>query len=203
MSKHSPSRPARAALVALATAALGGAALTVSSPASAVTDADWDRLAQCESSGRWDINTGNGYYGGLQFSQSSWEFVGGTRYAPRADLASRGEQIAAANRLLSIQGWGAWPACTAKLGMRGISTTYTGSGAATPTTTPAPQARPAERASRSAARTPTYTVRAGDTLYRIAVDNKIAGGWERLYALNRGTVANPALIQIGQVLRLG
>jgi len=78
----------------------------------------WDRLASCESGGNWSINTGNGYYGGLQFSQSTWEGVGGTRYAPRADLASREQQIAAAEVLLKSSGWGAWPACSSQLGLR-------------------------------------------------------------------------------------
>jgi len=77
----------------------------------------WDQLAGCESGGNWSINTGNGYYGGLQFSQSTWEGVGGLSYAPRADLASREQQIAAAEVLLKSSGWGAWPACSAQLGL--------------------------------------------------------------------------------------
>lgn len=75
----------------------------------------WDRLAACESGGNWAINTGNGYYGGLQFSLSSWQAVGGTGYPHQA---SKAEQIARAEILLSKQGWGAWPACSAKLGLR-------------------------------------------------------------------------------------
>lgn len=75
----------------------------------------WDRLAHCESSGNWSINTGNGYYGGLQFSLSSWRAVGGQGYPHQA---SKSEQIARAKQLQAIQGWGAWPACTAKLGIR-------------------------------------------------------------------------------------
>ena len=71
----------------------------------------WDDVAACESGGDWSINTGNGYYGGLQFSQSSWEAAGGTQYAPRADLASKSQQIATAEVLLSMQGPGAWPTC--------------------------------------------------------------------------------------------
>lgn len=78
----------------------------------------WDRLAQCESGGNWAINTGNGYYGGVQFAQGTWEGHGGTQYAPRADLATREQQIATAERVLASQGWGAWPACSAKLGLR-------------------------------------------------------------------------------------
>ena len=90
----------------------------ISSPlVSAAPYSDWDRLAQCESGGNWHINTGNGYYGGLQFSQSTWSANGGTKYAPRADLASREQQIAIAERVLAAQGWGAWPACSSSLGL--------------------------------------------------------------------------------------
>ena len=77
----------------------------------------WDALARCESTGNWAINTGNGYYGGIQFDQSTWERQGGTRYAPRADLATREEQIAIAEVTRARQGWGAWPACTGRLGL--------------------------------------------------------------------------------------
>lgn len=75
----------------------------------------WDSIARCESGGNWSINTGNGYYGGLQFTLSSWQGVGGSGYPHQA---SREEQIARAEMLLQRQGWGAWPACTAKLGLR-------------------------------------------------------------------------------------
>lgn len=78
----------------------------------------WDRLAQCESSGNWHINTGNGFYGGLQFTKSTWLAFGGGQYAPRADLATREQQIAIAEKTLAVQGWGAWPACSSKLGLR-------------------------------------------------------------------------------------
>ncbi|MFD6350989.1 transglycosylase family protein [Nocardia tengchongensis] len=77
----------------------------------------WDALAGCESNGNWAINTGNGYYGGIQFDQGTWERQGGTRYAPRADLATREEQIAIAEVTRARQGWGAWPACTSRLGI--------------------------------------------------------------------------------------
>ncbi|MGW0390978.1 transglycosylase family protein [Streptomyces sp. NPDC003042] len=69
---------------------------------------DWDAIARCESSGNWRANTGNGHYGGLQFTQSSWKAAGGRKYAPRADLATKAEQIATARKLASIQGMGAW-----------------------------------------------------------------------------------------------
>ncbi|WP_101650478.1 transglycosylase family protein [Brevibacterium ihuae] len=81
-------------------------------------DPVWDRLAQCESGGNWSINTGNGYYGGLQFSASTWKAFGGHRYASNAHLATREEQIAIAEKTQAAQGWGAWPSCSRKLGLR-------------------------------------------------------------------------------------
>jgi hypothetical protein len=76
---------------------------------------DWTGVAMCESSGNWSINTGNGYYGGLQFSPSTWASFGGLAYAPRADLATKSEQIAVAEKVLAVQGPGAWPTCGALL----------------------------------------------------------------------------------------
>ncbi|WP_134055786.1 resuscitation-promoting factor [Mycolicibacterium litorale] len=78
--------------------------------------AAWDALAQCEAGGNWAINTGNGYFGGVQFDQNTWERNGGLRYAPRADLATREEQIAIAEVTRARQGWGAWPTCSGRVG---------------------------------------------------------------------------------------
>ncbi|CAI37685.1 resuscitation-promoting factor RpfB [Corynebacterium jeikeium] len=78
----------------------------------------WDQLAQCEAGGDWSINTGNGFSGGLQFTPSTWAAFGGTEYAPAAHMATREQQIAVAERVRAGQGWGAWPACTSKLGLR-------------------------------------------------------------------------------------
>ncbi|MDY5786016.1 transglycosylase family protein [Corynebacterium sp.] len=78
----------------------------------------WDAIAACESGGNWAINTGNGYHGGLQFNPQTWAAYGGTAYAPTADQATREQQIAIAQKTQAAQGWGAWPACTAKLGLR-------------------------------------------------------------------------------------
>lgn len=93
--------------------------------ANAVDGATWDALAQCESGGNWSINTGNGFYGGLQFTQQSWNGVG---MSGSPATATRAQQIEAGERLLAIQGWGAWPACSAKLGLygkTGAAPTYT------------------------------------------------------------------------------
>jgi len=78
----------------------------------------WDAISRCEAGGNWAINTGNGYYGGVQFDQSTWERNGGTRFAPRADLATREEQIAVAEVTRARQGWGAWPVCSGRAGAR-------------------------------------------------------------------------------------
>ena len=86
----------------------GAAALGLAGSASAAPDSTWDSVAQCESTGNWAINTGNGYYGGLQFTESTWDAYGGQQYASRADLATREEQIAVAEQTLAGQGWGAW-----------------------------------------------------------------------------------------------
>jgi resuscitation-promoting factor RpfB len=77
--------------------------------------ATWDALAACEAGGNWAINTGNGFYGGVQFDQNTWERHGGLRYAPRADLATREEQLAIAEVTRARQGWGAWPVCSVRV----------------------------------------------------------------------------------------
>ncbi|MES5822556.1 transglycosylase family protein [Streptomyces sp. RG80] len=79
----------------------------------------WSCVALCESSGRWDADTGNGFYGGLQFWQPTWEEFGGLTYAPRADLATREQQIAVAQEVLAVQGWEAWPVCAERYGLKG------------------------------------------------------------------------------------
>jgi hypothetical protein len=78
----------------------------------------WDRLARCESSGNWSTNTGNGYYGGLQFNWSTWRSYGGGAFARTADRATRSQQIAIAEKVLRTQGWKAWPTCSRKAGLR-------------------------------------------------------------------------------------
>lgn len=141
--------------------AIGGVvAATMSMPAAnAVDGATWDALAQCESGGNWSINTGNGFYGGLQFTQQSWNGVG---MSGSPATASRAQQIEAGERLLAIQGWGAWPACSAKLGLygkTGAAPTYTEPAATTVAaqsqtqqtyTAPAAQAAPAAPAAQAA-----------------------------------------------------
>jgi nucleoid-associated protein YgaU len=184
---------------------------------------NWDAIAQCESSGNWQINTGNGYYGGLQFSKSTWRAYGGLRYAPRADLASRAQQIAVAERTLKGQGIGAWPVCGRRAGSSfhpkakahtPKSRVHTPKAKVhTPTTkvTPkrqAPRPDASARASRGTTRSKygvrVYVVRPGDTLSDIAAARNIEGGWHALYRINRKLIgSNPNLIYPGQLLRLG
>jgi hypothetical protein len=99
------------AKIAVTGVVLGGGSIAMAGQAAAATDGEWDQVAHCESGGNWGINTGNGYHGGVQFSASTWASHGGGDYAPSAELASRDQQIAVAERVLASQGRGAWPVC--------------------------------------------------------------------------------------------
>lgn len=196
----------RARTLGLATAPLVAAVPLAAAPAaSAATTHTWDRLAACESGGRWNINTGNGYYGGVQFTSPTWKSYGGTRYAARPDLATKAQQIAVAERLLHARGWAPWPGCARKLGLTAADA------AGSPTSTTAVQRavdarNTAAAASRGKHRKPVgtlYVVRRGDTLSAIARRNKVPGGWQALYRINRATIGrNPALVRPGQRLVL-
>ncbi|MFJ6071441.1 transglycosylase family protein [Streptomyces sp. NPDC093065] len=220
--RYQPNRINRASLTVTA----GGAGLALplvgTGTAHAADVATWDKVAACESTDDWDINTGNGYYGGLQFTQSTWEAFGGTRYAPRADLATKEQQIAVAEKVLDAQGPGAWPACSKRAGLT--------RGGDTPDIRPAGGAGPEEAGEKSAGKpavgpakkagsvrdvqpqtTPQsragkarmYTVVTGDTLSGIADVHEVRGGWQRLYESNRGAIgSDPDLILPGQRLSL-
>lgn len=121
--RYQPNRINRASLTVTA----GGAGLALpligTGTAHGADVETWNKVAACESTNDWDINTGNGYYGGLQFSQSTWNAFGGAKYAPRADLATKDQQIAVAEKVLDGQGPGAWPVCSQRAGLaRGGST---------------------------------------------------------------------------------
>ncbi|MFD8594256.1 transglycosylase family protein [Kitasatospora sp. NPDC059646] len=107
----------RAAVVGGALLAVPVAGLVTATSASAADVATWDKVAQCESGGNWSINTGNGFYGGLQFTSSTWAAFGGTAYAAQANLATKAQQIAVAEKVLASQGPGAWPVCSVKAGL--------------------------------------------------------------------------------------
>ena len=204
--RYQPNRINRASLTVTA----GGAGLAIPLAAAGSADAasvsTWDKVAACESSGDWHINTGNGYYGGLQFTQSTWEAYGGTRYAPRADLATKDQQIAVAEKVLDGQGPGAWPVCSVRGGL-------TRGGDAPDVHTESTRTRPAKSSVRDvqpqttpqsrAGKAEMYTVVRGDTLSGIAEEHDVDGGWHRLYAANRATVgSDPDLILPGQRLSL-
>ena len=105
----------RTIALAASTAVAVGGSVALAAPAQASTV--WDAVAQCESGGNWSINTGNGYYGGLQFSASTWKAFGGHQYASNAHLATKAQQIAIAQKTLAVQGPGAWPTCSKKAGL--------------------------------------------------------------------------------------
>jgi hypothetical protein len=213
--RHRRTAPRRIAVGALVVgAATGAAAILGPAPASAAVN--WDAIAQCESGGNWHINTGNGYYGGLQFSKGTWNGYGGQKYASRADLASRGEQIAIAEKVLDGQGIGAWPVCGRKggsgkhySGKDSGSTSRSESGKKSKAEHRSPRGeQPATRNHRrtapaSGGAAGTYVVRPGDTLSMIADTRDLAGGWHALYERNKRVVgADPGLIFPGQRLRL-
>ena len=96
---------------------LAGAGMVATAAPAEAAGSVWDRVAACESGGNWSINTGNGYYGGLQFSASTWRAYGGGAYASTANKATKAQQIAIARRTLAKQGPGAWPVCSRKAGL--------------------------------------------------------------------------------------
>lgn len=217
MSKHRAPRYVRTKnVIAKAPVAAGATAIGLgvlsTSPAQASTAThDWSGVAQCESGGNWSTNTGNGYYGGLQFSPSTWAGYGGSAYAARADLATPAQQVSVAEKVLAGQGIGAWPVCGKHLG--GGTTAAAATPAAPAPTTKAPTtkapttsapATPAPSAV-SAPATPeaagSYTVVSGDTVGQIATAHE--EGWRDLYQRNVGVIgADPNRIFPGQVLAL-
>ena len=127
------------AKLAFTGAVIGGGGIALAGHAAAAPDSEWDRVAACESGGNWGINTGNGYHGGLQFSQGTWAAHGGGEFASAANQATRDQQIAVAERVLATQGRGAWPVCG-----RGLSSaTPRNVLAHAPAPDPAPPAEPA------------------------------------------------------------
>ncbi|MFG3540433.1 transglycosylase family protein [Streptomyces clavifer] len=222
--RSAASVPARAATTQAASVqvfpARAATASTVMAP-TVTAGTDWDRIAACESNGRWNINTGNGYHGGLQFAPSTWQAYGGGQYAPRADLATRSQQIAVGERVARSQGLSAWPTC-GRLGANGTSGPQAGS---TPQRSETPKAAPQRRSdsgpsssqgssheasdaagatdSHELAGTGTYVVQPGDCLSVIADRADVPGGTDALFELNRELLdEGPDLIYPGQRLRL-
>jgi len=207
-SKHrKPSVAVRSiARVLVAGAAIGVPLAFATAPAQA--DPNWDAIAQCESGGNWGTNTGNGYYGGLQFTQGTWQANGGSGSPANA---SRGEQIRVAQNVLHSQGIGAWPVCGARGGSSGHYSA------------PAPQHQNSSNSQRSTSNETSsyeapqqaapvrpllaksnpkgdYAVKAGDTLTKIAREHKVKGGWQALYTKNKKFIGDPNMILVGQKL---
>ncbi|MEU9145599.1 transglycosylase family protein [Streptomyces sp. NPDC048349] len=217
--RYQPSSINRASLAVTA----GGAGIALpligAGTAHAASVDTWNKVAACESTSNWRINTGNGYYGGLQFSQSTWRAFGGAAYAPRADLATKDQQIAVAEKVLKGQGPQAWPQCGKKAGLSRSGpapAVAPGKHAQTRSqpqeqTRVQPQQAAAATGQQAAAPRPTgtsvlpnpYVVAPGDSLSAIATEQHVEGGWQALYETNRVTVGgNPNLIFPGQRLTL-
>jgi resuscitation-promoting factor RpfA len=178
--------------LAVVGAVAAGTPLALAGTASAAPQSAWDRLASCESGGNWSTNTGNGYYGGIQFNATTWHRYGGSGMPHQA---SKAQQIAVAERTLAAQGWGAWPACSRKMGLHGY--------AAEPGKSSAPVAKKASAprsVSVTSAKGGSYTVKRGDTLSRIAKAHGTTS--KALFANNRGAIANPHVLKVGTTLHL-
>jgi nucleoid-associated protein YgaU len=192
---RSPSTASR--LTAASAVGVGTIAATVLAPAAAhaATDVQWDRVAQCESGGNWHIDTGNGYYGGLQFSASTWDSFDTDNYASRADLATRQQQITVANRVLNRQGWNAWPVCSKDAGAPGPAEHHTHKAHHKLLSH---HAKVAEHG-----KFVHYTVKSGDSLIKIARRHNVKGGWKVIYRNNREKIGNnPGQIRVGMRLKV-
>ncbi|WP_371525911.1 transglycosylase family protein [Streptomyces sp. NBC_01283] len=208
--RYQPNRINRASLTVTA----GGAGMAlplIGTGTAEAADVDtWNKVAACESTSNWSINTGNGFYGGLQFTQSTWEAYGGTAYAPRADRATKDQQIAVAEKVLKAQGPRAWPVCSERAGLTrgGDAPDVTPVSAPKKAAPKAPQrqvkdVKPEVTPQSAAGRGQMYTVVRGDTLSQIADERRVRGGWQQLYEANRTTIGgDPDLITPGQRLAL-
>ncbi|MGD6752674.1 transglycosylase family protein [Streptomyces sp. BH105] len=224
-----PSKAVRVATLGGVAAAAVAVPLMGATSASAATTSEWDQVAQCESGGNWSTNTGNGFYGGLQFSSSTWSAYGGDQYASTADQASKAQQIAVGEKVLASQGGGAWPNCGS-----GLSSTPNEGGGDDSAQQQAPKQETQQRADRSEQRqqpqqeapkqeapkqaapkqdtvtTPTgkkvekgdgeYKVESGDTLSKIAEAHGTS--WQQLFEKNKDIVKDADLIYPGQQLHL-
>jgi len=207
----------RTALITGVVVAAPVAGLVTATTASAATTSTWDAVAQCESTGNWAANTGNGFYGGLQFTPSTWAAFGGTAYAASADQATEAQQITVAENVLAAQGPGAWPVCGPQAGLTAggtpaqttttavttpATTTTAATTTSTPATTPASTTPQNTTPAQTSTNSTTYTVKTGDTLGAIANANGTT--WQKLYAANTSTIGNnPNVITPGETLTIG
>lgn len=179
---------------------LAAVALAIGLSAGAATPAEaksnvWDRVAKCESGGRWKINTGNGYYGGLQFSASTWRAYGGKKYGNQAHKASKSEQIAIARRTLAGQGAGAWGGCGHKAGL--TKSSGKADRHAKPGHTSASKKLTA-KGKKATVKKKTHSLK------KLAKRYHVRGGWKAVWKLNKGNVKKSAHAHIkhGTKIRL-
>jgi len=211
----------RAATVAATAGVAAVAPLLASAPAHA-DSVNWDAIAQCESGNNWSISTGNGFYGGLQFTQGTWNAYGGGKYASTANRASRSQQIAVAEKVLQGQGIGAWPVCGKRAGSSASYTSRNTEGNSSRSSSRSESSTRSQSGtthkkyypkkhhthrSDAAVRTSTagtgsYVVKSGDTLSKIAAAHDVNGGWRAIWSANRGSIADPDLIFVGQRISL-
>ena len=207
-------RLGRAVLASL-TAGAPVAALGIGVAPAAHAETDWDALAKCESGGDWGINTGNGFGGGLQFTDSTWRAFGGSG---QPEDAGRAEQIRVAERVKAEQGMNAWPTCSKKTGQtsnaagssskstakKSSESSSSGSSSASSSKSKGstkPTEQPKQKpASSSVAPAGSYTVKSGDTLSSIASTHGVSGGAADI--ASRNGIANPDVIAVGQQLAL-
>jgi resuscitation-promoting factor RpfA len=193
MSSRSRTSTGRSLLrLAVMGAVATGVPLALAGTASAAPESAWDKLAQCESGGNWKINSGNGYYGGIQFNATTWRAFGGSGMPHQA---SKSEQIAVAERTLAAQGWNAWPACSRKMGLHGI--------AAEPGKKAAPSAKKVSAPVKSSAKSSgksggSYVVKRGDTLSKIAKTH----GTSVKALVSANGLSNAHVLKVGRGLKV-
>lgn len=185
--------------LAAATALSAGLGLAAAPQADAATTV-WDRVAQCESGGNWSINTGNGFYGGLQFTRSTWLAYGGGKYAPTANKATKAQQIEIAKKTLRSQGPGAWPVCSKRAGLTRANGLAVNTGVTSTTKTTTTKKKTTTTTKTTTKGAVYVTVRSGDTLARIA--KRQGTTWQKVWTLNKTTIKNPNMIKVGQKVRV-
>ena len=189
MGRHSKKTTSTGKKALAGTAAVAALAGIIAPHATAAPDSDWDKLAQCESGGNWSINTGNGYYGGLQFNYGTWQAYGGGEFAPTADQATREQQIIVAERTLAGQGWGARPACSARYGLNSAPTNRDAQAAQAAKPAPKPAPAPAKKAAPQQ-QAPAKTTAETDALYLQVRDAIQSFGFQVPATVQSNYVAN-------------
>jgi LysM repeat protein len=181
--------------------ALVSAPMALTAGTASADDVNWDAVAQCESGGNWHTDTGNGYSGGLQFDQGTWNANGGSGDPASA---SKSEQIQVAEKIKDSQGMNAWPSCGDN-GYSGSSSSSSSSSSDDSSSASSSGSSSSEAPAQEAPAPPApksnpkgdYTIKPGDTLTKIAQVKKVAGGWNKLYTLNGDFLGSPNMLTPG------